>query len=245
LSVSARAKQSLGASELELWKAVGGMMTADPALVPEARVIERLSFEDALAFALHGAEVLHPHALAPARRAGVAVRFLDVHAPRAFGTVLEAQPPSNGAVGIASRRRLVRVSLRAGDAGSGAERLADLASALARHRVEPAAWTSDDDRVWAYLVPGPSVDLLLAEIGPRAIVEKELALAVLVGRAPADPGLAARGLEALSRAGVHAVEAVLGQGRASHLFVVHERDLERAVREMHAILLAPEGARIP
>ena len=62
---------------------------------------------------------------------------------------------------------------------------------------------------------------------------------------PADPGLAARGLEVLSQAGVHAVEAVLGQARASHLFVVHERDLERAVREMHATLFAPEGARVP
>jgi aspartate kinase len=96
--------EAVGASVLELWKSVGGMMTADPAIVPEARVIERMSFEDAAALASHGAEVLHPDALEPALRAGLAVRFLDVRDPRGSGTTLEASADAQGPVGIAVRR---------------------------------------------------------------------------------------------------------------------------------------------
>ncbi len=96
--------EAVGASSLELWKAVAGMMTADPALVPDARVIDRLSFEDAAAFAAQGAEILHPEALAPALRAGVAVRFLDVRDPRSAGTTLDARAGASGPVGIAVRR---------------------------------------------------------------------------------------------------------------------------------------------
>lgn len=96
--------EAVGAAELELWKSVGGMMTADPAIVPEARVIERMSFEDAAALAGHGAEVLHPDALEPALRAGIAVRFRDVRDPRNPGTELEARASSPGPVAIAVRR---------------------------------------------------------------------------------------------------------------------------------------------
>jgi len=96
--------EAVGAAVLELWKSVGGMMTADPAIVPEARVIERMSFEDAAALASHGAEVLHPDALEPALRAGLAVRFLDVRDPRGPGTTLESRVEHEGPVGIAVRK---------------------------------------------------------------------------------------------------------------------------------------------
>jgi aspartate kinase len=96
--------EAVNAGVLELWKSVGGMMTADPAIVPEARVIERMSFEDATALASHGAEVLHPEALEPALRAGLAVRFLDVRDPRGRGTTLETCADERGPVGIAVKR---------------------------------------------------------------------------------------------------------------------------------------------
>ena len=96
--------EAIGARVLELWKSVEGMMTADPALVPEARVVERMSFEDAVALASQGAEVLHPETLEPALRAGFAVRILDVRRPRGPGTALEARSPEPGPVAIAVRR---------------------------------------------------------------------------------------------------------------------------------------------
>ncbi len=96
--------EAVGASALELWKSVGGLMTADPAIVPEARVVDRMSFEDATALASHGAEVLHPETLEPALRAGFAVRILDVRHPRDPGTALEARSEERGPVAIAVRR---------------------------------------------------------------------------------------------------------------------------------------------
>jgi aspartate kinase len=179
--------EAVGATQLELWKAVPGMMTADPALVPDARVIERLSFEDAAALAAQGAEILHPEALAPALRAGVAVRFLDVRAPRSAGTVLDAGSATAAPVGIAVRRRFQRAG----------------------------------------------------------VTGEELALVALVGASHADLAVPARALAALSRAGVQLVETLVGEDRASHRVVLHERDLERAVRAIHAEFFAAESARVP
>lgn len=228
--------EAVGAGELELWKAVGGMMTADPALVPDARVIERLSFEEARELASHGAEVLHPEALHPARRAGIRVRILDVADAAAPGTLLVPDREETGPVGIAARRRLLRITLPMDEFVSLAGRLAGI---LARHAVEPAAFWGCGARIELLLVPGPTTDGLLADIGRSAIVEKDLALVAVVGRP------AAGALEALAGLGVTVREASIGPDRASQVFLVHAEDLVRAVRGLHATLLSPRVGAVP
>jgi bifunctional aspartokinase / homoserine dehydrogenase 1 len=76
--------RSLGASRVNLWKDVPGLLTADPRVVPDARVIPQLHAREAAELAYYGAKVLHPRALTPVagRRISVHVRpFADPDAP--------------------------------------------------------------------------------------------------------------------------------------------------------------------
>ncbi len=76
--------RSLGASRVNLWKDVPGLLTADPRVVPDARVIPQLHTREAAELAYYGAKVLHPRALTPiaGRRISVHVRpFADPDAP--------------------------------------------------------------------------------------------------------------------------------------------------------------------
>src|SRR5207244_4010919 len=57
---------ALGASEIEIWTDVDGILSADPAVVPAAFVIARVSYEEAMELSYFGAKVLHSAALAPA-----------------------------------------------------------------------------------------------------------------------------------------------------------------------------------
>jgi len=78
--------RALGASRVSLWKDVPGLLTADPRVVPDARVIPQLHAREAAELAYYGAKVLHPRALIPVagRRIPVFVRpFAD---PAASGT---------------------------------------------------------------------------------------------------------------------------------------------------------------
>ena len=78
--------RSLGASRVNLWKDVPGLLTADPRVVPDARVIPQLHSREAAELAYYGAKVLHPRALTPVagRRISVHVRpFAD---PESLGT---------------------------------------------------------------------------------------------------------------------------------------------------------------
>src|SRR4029453_2706658 len=77
---------ALDAEAVEIWTDVDGMMTADPRIVPEARPIETISFDEASELAYFGARVLHPLTLAPAIEKGIPVRIKNSRRPDFAGT---------------------------------------------------------------------------------------------------------------------------------------------------------------
>jgi len=68
---------ALGATEIQIWTDVDGILTADPRLVPAARRVRTLSFAESLELACSGAKKPHPGTLGPASRAGVPIRILN------------------------------------------------------------------------------------------------------------------------------------------------------------------------
>jgi aspartate kinase len=229
--------EAVGAAELQLWKTVGGLMTADPKLVPDARVIERLGFAEAAEYAFHGAEVLHGAALAPARRAGLTVRLLDVNHPAAPGTRLDPQTRDHGPCGIAARKRVVRVLLPLGPEADRPARLAEIFGALARQRVEVGPLRHTGEHLSLLSAPGPALELALSQFGRRLRVENELALVALIGRHVADGALADQAVRVLLEAGVEPIESHVGCRDLSQAFLVRAADLERAARALHGALL--------
>ncbi len=229
--------EAVGASELQLWKSVGGLMTADPKLVPDARVIERLGFAEAAEFAFHGAEVLHAAALAPARRADVTVRLLDVHQPHAAGTRLDPQTRDHGPCGIAARKRVARVLLALGPQSDRPAELAQLFAAFARQRVEAGPLRHTGEHLSVLAAPGPALEQVLAELGRKVRVEHELALVALIGRHGGDGALADQAVRVLLEAGIEPIESHVGCRDLSQAFLVRAADLERAARALHGALL--------
>lgn len=89
----------LQAEDIEIWTDVDGIMTADPKLVPDARRIKVLSFQEASELAYFGAKVLHPSTLIPAIEKDVPVHIYNSHRPSAPGTMLTGSiEPTGGLV---------------------------------------------------------------------------------------------------------------------------------------------------
>jgi len=80
----------LRAAEIVIWTDVDGVLSADPRQVPEARVIESLSYDEAMELAYFGAQVLHPQTMAPAVRQGIPIRIRNTFAPAHPGTLIAA-----------------------------------------------------------------------------------------------------------------------------------------------------------
>lgn len=236
--------EAIGAGELQLWKAVGGIMTADPKIEPEARVVENLGFAEAAEFAFHGAQVLYGAALAPAQRANVTVRLLDVNDPEAAGTILATTTRGGGLVGIAVRRRVVRIALEIAVPEERAERTVELFQAFARHGLEPGPIASAAEQLSVYVSETAAISALLSDFGARARSTSELALVALIGRGNGfDDGLAARALALCAAEAIEVVDAFVGTRATSQVLVVAATDAERTVRALHAGLFRQVALR--
>jgi aspartate kinase len=116
---------ALGVEEVQIWTDVEGLLTADPRVVPGARLLRTLSFGEALELACSGAKKPHYGTLGPARRAGVPIRILNSWNPRPgaeedVGTLIGRR--SNGAPGIRSitwRPNVRRITVRGNGSADG------------------------------------------------------------------------------------------------------------------------------
>ena len=103
----------LQARRLEIWTDVPGMFTANPRIVPSARLLVALHYDEAQELASTGSSVLHPRCLAPVRRFSIPLFVRCTTAPELNGTVIssvteEVEPQVKG---ICTRSGLTLISM--------------------------------------------------------------------------------------------------------------------------------------
>ena len=80
------------AGAIEIWTDVNGIMTTDPRMVPEARRVKVISFDEAAELAYFGARVLHPATIVPAVRKKIPVHVLNSYKPEQEELSLRTKP---------------------------------------------------------------------------------------------------------------------------------------------------------
>src|SRR6516164_2883927 len=105
---------AIGAARVEIWTDVDGVMTTDPKLCSDARVIRKLSFDEAAELAHFGAKVLHPATIAPAMRENIPVYVLNSRRPDGDGTEIASRASSSNRVSaITAKRKVAAVEIQA------------------------------------------------------------------------------------------------------------------------------------
>ena len=102
----------LDAEEIHIWTDVDGVLSADPRLVPDAKVIDSLSYNEAMELAYFGAKVIHPQTMAPAVRESIPIWIRNTFAPEKPGTLICEKPTSQMPVkGITSIDNIALVNV--------------------------------------------------------------------------------------------------------------------------------------
>ena len=79
---------AINADELQVWKEVDGIFTADPRKVPEARLLASVTPEEASELTYYGSEVIHPFTMEQVIRAQIPIRIKNVQNPKGDGTII-------------------------------------------------------------------------------------------------------------------------------------------------------------
>jgi aspartate kinase len=226
----------LGASAVEIWTDVGGMMTADPRVVPQARIIETISFDEASELAYFGARVLHPSTLAPAVEKGIPVRIRNSRRPDLAGTEVRSAVSSefSGVRSIAYKKGISTVNIVTNHMLMAAGFLRTLFEVFARHETPVDMVTTSEVSVSVTVDDSSRLEQIRRELEQLAQVEVAggRAIVCLVGQdLKYKPGIAARIFRAVERINILMISQ--GASRRNVSFVIEEKDVEEAVRLLH------------
>ncbi|KAI0408737.1 Aspartate/glutamate/uridylate kinase [Xylaria palmicola] len=86
---------ALGATELQIWKEVDGIFTADPRKIPSARLLSSVTPDEAAEMTYYGSEVIHPLTMDQICEANISLRLKNVFKPHAEGTVIDPKSTSS------------------------------------------------------------------------------------------------------------------------------------------------------
>jgi aspartate kinase len=86
---------ALEANEVWIWTDVDGIMTTDPKIVPSAKMLSQLSYQEAAEMAIFGAKAMHPRALGPVIKENIPVRIRNTAHPENLGTLITKEPKAD------------------------------------------------------------------------------------------------------------------------------------------------------
>jgi aspartate kinase len=233
--------RAVGAEEVEIWKDVDGVLTADPRIVPHARPVERMTYAEASELAYYGAKVIHPATIHPALEKGIPVRILNTFDPSAPGTViLPGKPPGAPVVtSIASKRGIRLVNIVSARMLGQSGFMASVFETFRRHDVVIDLIATSEISVTVSVDRPDGLDAAVADLRAVAQVEVEgpNALVAVVGEGLGEAvGLAGKVFGALGSAGVNVRAVSYGATKTNLQVVVAEAEANRSVMALHAAL---------
>jgi aspartokinase/homoserine dehydrogenase 1 len=250
----------LDAAEIHIWTDVDGVLSADPRRVPDATVIDSLSYHEAMELAYFGAKVIHPQTMAPAVARNIPIWIRNTFAPEKAGTLICAKPDSTHAVkGITSIDDVGLVNVEgAGMIGvpGTAQRLFGalredqisvilISQGSSEHSICFAVRDADVERTMRTVRQAFEAELRTGQIQDVAVVRDCSILSVVGDGMAGTPGVAAGVFDALATAGVNVRAIAQGSSERNISVVIDKRQATKALRSVHSrFYLSPHTVSI-
>jgi len=243
----------LKAELVEIWTDVPGMFSANPRVVPDARLLSRLDYEEAQEIATTGAKVLHPRSLGPLRRTQVPLVIKDTNRPHLAGTEIRSAPADAAPCikAISARKGVTLVSMETVGMWQQVGFLADVFDAFKRHGLSVDLIGSAETNVTVSL--DPSENLVNSDVLSALAADLAKICRVKVIAPCAAITLVGRGMRSM----LHKLSTVLAEfgALAVHLisqssnnlnltFVVDEALVDDLIPRLHALLIRADALRV-
>ena len=240
---------ALSAESLEIWTDVSGMMTADPRLVTNAKIIPHVLYREAMELSHFGAKVVYPPTIQPVMRKNIPVWVKSTFAPEHPGTLIENSSVKNGGNvrGISSINKIALLSLEgsgmAGIPGFSKRLFETLANeqinvilitqSSSEHSICVGIEESAADDAKRAVDEAFDFEIERLKVEPL-IVERDLAIIAVVGdKMKSHPGISGKMFNALGKNGVNVRAISQGSSERNISAVISSSDVKKAVNVLH------------
>ena len=234
----------IDADEVWLWTDVNGLMTADPHIVKEARVLKEVSFAEAIE--LFGAKYMHPRALEPVMDTKIPIRIKNAFNLSNEGTVISKNPSKSSqkiVKSIIAIRNTALIDVSGGGMVGLPGTAAKIFDALARKKVNIMMISqSPSESSISMVVKRDDLDTatttldltLLDKVIKNVRVNEDVAVVAVVGSGMRGiKGIAAKVFSSVSKNNINVIMIAQGSSELNLAFVVDNTDCEKAVRSLH------------
>lgn len=235
---------ALQARRIEIWTDVDGIMSGDPGLCPDARLIRKMSFDEAAELAHFGAKVLHPATLEPAMRQNIPVYVLNSRNPRSEGTEILAHVNSGNAVrAVTAKRAIAAVEIETAH-GVSSDLLHKIQATFDRHHCPVEVMGSSRGRLSLLVSATSALPAVAADLQGDANLrwENHKALVCLVGdNIRRQPDVVSRVFAAVSDLDIRVV--CQGASDRTISFLVDDSKAVDSVQRLHGMFFGKGGPK--
>jgi aspartate kinase len=244
---------ALDADDIQIWKDVSGLMTADPGIFSAALTVKHCSFAEAADLTYFGAKVLHPKAIRPAANKNIAVHIYNSRRPEAVGTTITSEIVrcTNPVKSIAYKSPVTIITgtpIKGSGFISADELLRAFLDVLAKRRIQPVIASVSATNVVLAVDSrelrhrGRDLIEAVSDYG-SASVEDQRAIISLVGDGlRSDSRLASRVFKATDEIELGMI--LHGSSAITMSFVVAEAEVEKVIARLHKVFFDQIDPRV-
>ena len=228
---------SCGALEIQVWKDVDGILTADPRLVENAIPVEAVTYEAAAELAYYGAQVLHPRAMQPCLKSGTPVLVKNSYNPKAPGTKIVKVLGSNAnpLQTITSRKNVTLIDIVSSRMLGQYGFLAEVFSCFAKHGISVDMVATSEVSVSITLDASYDLDALKNELSNIASVDIKTgkAIVTIIGEVRRSSEILSRAFKTCEKIGVQVQMISQGASKVNISFIVNDKEAPEVVKALH------------
>lgn len=236
------------ASSCEIWTDVDGVYNADPRLVENAKLVDSMTFDEAIELSYFGAKILHPKTIAPLSASNIPCLIKNTLAPDRPGTIIShnASDVSNvkaiaslenvaiiNLSGLGMRTKVGMSSRIFSTLAKGEVKVILISQSSAAYRISICVPEQQLARAKEYLTQEFELELENARVDPISCT-KQLSVVSLVGdNMQKQKGIAAKFFSSLSQAGVNIIAIAQDSSERSISAVIRSQRTDDAVKVCH------------
>jgi aspartate kinase len=242
---AALAAAAVGARELQIWKEVDGVYSADPRIVKNAQVLSSITPEEAAELTYYGSEVIHPFTMEQVIKAGIPIHIKNTFKPEAPGTFIDPHAADSAllkpATAVTAKRNITLINVNSDRMLMAYGFMAKVFNVLAKHGIIIDLIATSEVNISMSVENIDSLDSAVAELEAlgSVYIRKDLAILSLVGRGQKHcVGLAGKMFSVLGKEGINIEMISQGASEINISCVIDDRQTDNALQLIHDVLVA-------
>ncbi len=225
------------AEEVQVWKDVDGILTADPRIVKDAQPVDAVTYDEAAELAYFGAQVLHPRAMQPCIKTGTPVLVKNSYNPQAKGTriVSSLEKRRRPVQAITSKKNVILVDIVSTRMLGQSGFLESVFASFSEHKISVDMVATSEVSLSLTLDAAHDLAVLKKDLAKIANVEikKEKAIVTIIGDVQKSSEILARSFTVCYNMGIQVQMISQGASKVNISFIVNDKEAAEVVKALH------------